>query len=137
MAVHKCDLGAIANKAQLYNIQVLPVAAGQILEAGMVVTCNGPVRAAGRGAKWYTVGVIESGGNRVTVFGSGAATCVRAGMYIGADQVGLKAWDCGTVAPMEEDDQPELLVARVRGPGGVGETREPIPAGGHVGVIME
>ena len=137
MAVRKCDLGVISNKKQVYHMQVLPVAAGQILEAGMVVTCNGPVRAAGRGAKWYTVGVIESGGNRVTVFGSGAATCVRAGMEIGADQVGLKAWDRGTVAPMEEDDRPELLVARVRGPSGVEETRETIPAGGHVSVVME
>ena len=141
--MHVCDLGVISNKAQLYNTQVLPVAPGQLLEAGMLVTRGEAVMAAGRGARGHTVGVIEAGCDStagpkvVSVFGSRAATCVRAGMEIGADQVGLKAWDRGTVAPMEEDDRPELLVARVRGPSGVEETRETIPAGGHVSVVME
>ena len=104
MTVRECDRGIISNKSELYNTQALPVAAGQRLERGMLVTCNGPVRAAGRGAKWYTVGAIEidcdstSGPKIISVFGSGAVTCVRVGADIRADQVGLKAWDHGSVA---------------------------------------
>ena len=141
--MHVCDLGVISNKAQLYNTQVLPVAPGQLLEAGMLVTRGEAVMAAGRGARGHTVGVIEAGCDStagpkvVSVFGSRAVTCVRAGRDIRADQVGLKAWDRGTVAPMEDGDPPDLLVARIMGPGGIGETREMIPAGGHVSVMME
>ena len=135
--MHECDRGIISNKAQLCNTLTLPVADGQLLEAGMLVTRNGPVKAAGRGARGSTVGVIESGGKVVTVFGSGAVTCVRAGADIGADQVSLKAWDHGSVAPMGEGDRPDLLVARIRGSGEIGEAGVPIPAGGHVRVIME
>ena len=141
--MHECDLGVISNKMELCNTQALPVAAGQRLERGMLVTCNGPVRAAGHGAKWYTVGVIEidcdsTGGSKiVSVFGSGAVTCVRAGADIGADQVGLKAWDRGSVAPIGDEDRPDLLVARILGPSEIGKVRGPIPEGGHVRVIME
>ena len=56
--MRECDLGIIYNKAQLYNILTLPVAAGQWLEDGMPVTCNGPVSAVGRRAKRHTVRVI-------------------------------------------------------------------------------
>ncbi|CAI9830785.1 hypothetical protein IBTHAUMO2_1090015 [Nitrosopumilaceae archaeon] len=141
--MHECDLGVIANKAQLYNTMSLPVEAGQLLEAGMLVTRSGPVMAAGRGARGHTVGVIEAGCDStagpkvVTVFGSGAVTCVKAGRGIRADQTALKAWDHGSVAPMEEEDQPDLFVARVLGPGGVGEVRGSIPVGGHVSVMIE
>ncbi len=141
--MHECDLGAISNKAQLYNTLTLPVAAGQRLERGMLVTRSGPVMAADRGARQHTVGVIEidcdstADPKVVSVFGSGAATCVRAGRVIRADQTALKAWDRGSVAPMEEEDQSDLFVARVLGPGGVGEVRGVIPEGGHVSVMIE
>lgn len=140
--IWESSLGIISNKGEL-EPQLMSVAAGQRLEGGMLVTCNGPVTMAGAGAKGYTVGVIEwdcdsTEEDKVArVYRSRAIVCVKAGVNIETHHTALKVWDGGTVAPMEEKDPPDLFVGRVRGPTRIGEKWRPIPAGSPVRIIME
>ena len=121
------------------------VAAGEILERGMLGTRVGPAVAAGPGAVRGVVGVLENGsdnrgggdGDReVEVLGSGTVICVRAGADIRTDQTRLKAWKGGTVAPMGDGEDAGLWVASVRGNTQVGGRMSAVQAGGDVDVIM-
>ena len=136
------NLGVISNKQQLQP-RMTQVTAGRILERGMLVTWHERVDMADAGTRVHEVGVIETdcdntdGNKWIAVYGSGAIVCVKAGLDIETDYTGLKVWDRGTVAPMEEGEPRDLLVARTRGPTRIGEKWEPIPAGSPVWVIMK
>ncbi|MDA7949509.1 MAG: hypothetical protein MPJ78_18765 [Hyphomicrobiaceae bacterium] len=114
----------LGNATVRMNGRMVGVAAGQILERGMLVTRKGPAVPAGPGAVRGGVGVLENGsdnrggrdGDReVCVLGSGTVICVRAGADIGEGQEMLKAGKGGTVVPMEDGDDEGLWVASVRG----------------------
>lgn len=135
----------LGNTAVRRDVRMVGVAAGRLLERGMLVTLDWPAVPAGPGAMRGTVGVLENGSDNrgggdgdkaVCVLGSGTIICARAGEEIGADQVRLKAGKGGTVVPMGDGDDERLWVARVRGNTQVGGRASAVRAGSEVDVIM-